>query len=112
MRLYMKICLIIGQMVLSGITDSYGKAVENADRIRGVTKILSSMLRTWSGLMYFCLNDKLAIRSVIDGLRIPSLTNRDIILDMFFDLLNIKPPDWHEAFIAGRRLTSECEVKT
>ncbi len=25
---------------------------------------------------------------------------------MFFDLLNIKPPEWHQAFIDGRRLTS------
>ena len=31
---------------------------------------------------------------------------QEIILDMFFDLLNIKPPDWHQAFIDGRRLTS------
>ncbi|KAH8104684.1 Rapamycin-insensitive companion of mTOR, N-term-domain-containing protein [Cristinia sonorae] len=93
------------EMVLSGITDAYGKNTDHSDRMRGLTKILVSMLRTWSGLMYFCLNDKLAMRSLIDGLKIPSLTNRDIILDMFFDLLNIKPPDWHEAFIAGRRLT-------
>lgn len=25
---------------------------------------------------------------------------------MFFDLLNIKPPDWYQTFIDGRRLTS------
>lgn len=25
---------------------------------------------------------------------------------MFFDLFNIKPPEWHQAFIDGRRLTS------
>ena len=55
--------------------------------------------------MYFCLNDKLALRALVDGLRIPSLQTRDIILDMFFDLLNIKPPEWHQAFIDGRRLT-------
>ncbi|THH23167.1 hypothetical protein EUX98_g8011 [Antrodiella citrinella] len=93
------------EMVFSGITDAYGRNSDNSDRMRGLTKILVFMLRTWSGLVYFCLNDKLAMRSLIDGLRIPSLPNRDIILDLFFDLLNIKPPDWHEAFIAGRRLT-------
>jgi rapamycin-insensitive companion of mTOR len=26
---------------------------------------------------------------------------------MFFDLLNIKPPEWYQTFIDGRRLTSE-----
>lgn len=79
-----------------------------------------------TGLIYFCLNDKLALRALVDGLRIPSLQTRvsrisfrktltnlilstlqEIILDMFFDLLNIKPPDWHKAFIDGRRLTSK-----
>ncbi|KAI0073477.1 hypothetical protein K474DRAFT_1666532 [Panus rudis PR-1116 ss-1] len=93
------------EMALSGVTDAYGRGPEHADRMRGTTRIISSMLRTWSGLMYFCIHDKLAIRALIDGLRIPSLETRDIILDMFFDLLNIKPPDWHQAFIAGRRLT-------
>ena len=32
---------------------------------------------------------------------------QEVILDMFFDLLNIRAPDWHQAFIAGRRLTSK-----
>lgn len=64
-------------MVLSGITDAYGRSSDNnTDRMRGLTKILASMLRTWSGLMYFCLNDKLAMRSLVDGLKIPSLPNR------------------------------------
>lgn len=75
--------------------------------------------------MYFCIQDRLAIRSLIDGLRMPLLETRvrpvhpnvrlllahlirvqEVILDMFFDLLNIRAPDWHQAFIAGRRLTS------
>jgi rapamycin-insensitive companion of mTOR len=32
--------------------------------------------------------------------------HQEIILDMFFDLLNIKTPGWYKTFIAGRRLTS------
>lgn len=30
---------------------------------------------------------------------------QEIILDMFFELLNIKTPAWYKAFINGRRLT-------
>lgn len=29
---------------------------------------------------------------------------------MFFDLLNIKPPDWYQTFIDGRRLTSKSRL--
>lgn len=36
------------------------------------------------------------------------LRRQEIVLDMFFDLLNIKPPDWYQTFIDGRRLTSTC----
>ncbi|KAI0346017.1 hypothetical protein BDW22DRAFT_1353679 [Trametopsis cervina] len=93
------------EMAMSGITDAYGKGPEHADRMRGTTKLVVSMLRTWSGLMYFCAHDKLALRTLVDGLRIPSLSTREIILDMFFDLFNIKPPEWHQAFLDGRRLT-------
>ena len=31
---------------------------------------------------------------------------------MFFDLFNIKPPEWHQAFIDGRRLTSRFPSET
>lgn len=36
-------------MALSGVTDAYGKGTDHADRMRGTAKIISSMLRTWSG---------------------------------------------------------------
>lgn len=74
------------------------------------------------------MDDMRAIRSLIDTLRIPSLVTRvrillclapsisnsrnfqEIILDMFFELLNIKTPEWYQTFIDGRRLTSECRI--
>lgn len=32
---------------------------------------------------------------------------QEIVLDMFFELLNIKTPEWFQSFIDGRRLTSK-----
>lgn len=77
---------------MTGVTDAYGKGPEHADRMRETTKLIVSMLRTWSGsflvsrcarptyvlagLMYFSAHDKLALRTLVDGLRIPSLTPR------------------------------------
>ena len=37
------------QIALSGITDAYGKGVEHTEKIKGCARIVSSMLRTWSG---------------------------------------------------------------
>ncbi|KAF7968453.1 hypothetical protein HWV62_30533 [Athelia sp. TMB] len=93
------------EIALSAITDAYGKGPEHSERMRGCARVIHLMLRTWSGLLYFCMNDMLAIRSIVNTLTIPSLETREIILDMFFDLLNIKTPEWFQTFIDGRRLT-------
>jgi len=41
---------------------------------------------------------------------VPSLSEvaRETILDSFFDLFNIRAPEWHAEFVSGRRLTSWC----
>lgn len=57
--------------------------------------------------MYLCTNDMLAIRALVDTLRVPSTESREIVLDMFFEVLNIKPADWYRTFLEGRRLTSK-----
>ncbi|CAK5284163.1 unnamed protein product, partial [Mycena citricolor] len=93
------------EMAFSAVTDAYGKGPDHADRMRGCVKVIQLMLRSWSGLMYFCLDNMRAIRSLIDTIRIPSLETREIVIDMFFDLLNIKTPEWYQTFIDGRRLT-------
>lgn len=82
--------------------------------------------------MYLCSNNMQSIVSLVDTLRIPSMETRvcdsvsfsildftttkcfmpqEVILDMFFEILNIEVPDWGQAFMDGRRLTSECESK-
>ncbi|EPQ54453.1 hypothetical protein GLOTRDRAFT_116357 [Gloeophyllum trabeum ATCC 11539] len=99
------------EIALSGVTDAYGKGPEHDERMRACAKIIVMLLRTWSGLMYFSMGNMLAIRTIIDTLRIPSLDSREIIIDMFFDLLNIKPPEWHQTFIDGRRLTKPESLK-
>lgn len=35
--------------------------------------------------------------------------SQEVILDMFFEILNIGVPDWGQAFMDGRRLTSRSE---
>ncbi|CDO75419.1 hypothetical protein BN946_scf184916.g3 [Trametes cinnabarina] len=64
------------EIALSGITDAYGKGSDHIEKVKGCARIVSAMLRTWSGLMYCCINDMAAIRALIDCLRIPSLEPR------------------------------------
>ena len=89
------ICLKSPQQVaLSGITDAYRKGAAHAERMQSCSKVVYTILRSWSGvffssldsesasdktilgLMYLCLDDMLAIRTLINTLRIPSLETR------------------------------------
>ncbi|KAH0832008.1 Rapamycin-insensitive companion of mTOR, N-term-domain-containing protein [Lanmaoa asiatica] len=119
-RAYLRLGIDV-EIALLAVTDAYGRGSDHAERMRSCTKVIELMLRTWSGryyqclflftadtmlgLMYFCMDDQRAIKSIVNTLRIPSLDTREIILDMFFDLLNIKAPEWYKTFIDGRRLT-------
>jgi rapamycin-insensitive companion of mTOR len=60
--------------------------------------------------MYLCTNNMLAIRALVDTLRVPSTDTREIVLDMFFEVLNIKPAEWYRAFLDGKRLTSKHNI--
>ncbi|KAJ3825070.1 Rapamycin-insensitive companion of mTOR, N-term-domain-containing protein [Lentinula raphanica] len=94
------------EIVLTAVTDAYGKGPEHAERMKSCTRVIQLMLRTWSGLMYFCMEEMRAIRSLVDTLRLPSLETREVVLNMFFEILNIKSPEWYQTFIAGKRLTT------
>lgn len=79
-------------MALTAVTDAYGKGTDHAERMKSCTKVIQLMLRNWSGnvqgsfklqslisllgLMYFCMDNMRAIRSIVDTLRIQSLETR------------------------------------
>ncbi|KAJ4482113.1 Rapamycin-insensitive companion of mTOR, N-term-domain-containing protein [Lentinula aciculospora] len=94
------------EIVLTAVTDAYGKGPDHAERMKSCTRVIQLMLRTWSGLMYFCMEEMGAIRSLVNTLRLPSLETREVVLNMFFEVLNIKSPEWYQTFIAGKRLTT------
>ncbi|CUA72508.1 Protein ste16 [Schizosaccharomyces pombe 972h-] [Rhizoctonia solani] len=100
------------EIALSGITDAYIKTPGHKERMRTSTKVVCTILRSWSGLIYLCSNNMQSIISLVDTLRIPSMEGREVIIDMFFDVLNIEVADWGQAFMDGRRLTMIGPPKT
>ena len=64
------------EIALSGITDAYGKGASHTELMRSTAKVVCTIMRTWSGLIYLCMDDMLALRSMISTLRIPSLETR------------------------------------
>lgn len=93
-------------------------------RFRGQAKVIASMMSSWSGLLALCANSGgeiltlngvhhevpaahifPGVRSLVDALRVKSLVIRDVLLDLWFEVLNIRIGSWAQNFLAGRRLT-------
>ncbi|KAL9066493.1 MAG: hypothetical protein Q9157_007127 [Trypethelium eluteriae] len=82
----------------------------NEEKLKEDAKVIAILLKNWTGLMTLSLNNFLAIRSIVSALCIPTPEMRNILLELFFDVLRIKPPSWSSSFLAGRRLTTYGRV--
>ncbi len=78
------------QTVMSGFTDppypSYGTTESG---LRSTARMVSVMLRSWTGLSYMCMNDLRAIRSLVESVRVNPNDASDVIMDMLYDLFNM-----------------------
>ncbi|KGY15468.1 hypothetical protein PABG_11453 [Paracoccidioides brasiliensis Pb03] len=95
--------------VFAAFTDPFGDSNHHA-RLKSSAKVISSMLKTWPGLLTLLHNKAKPIKSLLDSLQFPVPQARDLILELLFDALRIKPPSWSSSFLAGRRLTTYGRV--
>ncbi|QDS75740.1 hypothetical protein FKW77_008368 [Venturia effusa] len=97
------------QMPLAAFTESpVGHAHE--DKLKASAKVIAALLRSWPGLITLSMNDFMDLRSLIASLYIPLVHVRNVLLELFIDVLRIKPPSWGSSFVAGRRLTTYARV--
>ncbi|KAF2089867.1 hypothetical protein K490DRAFT_35401 [Saccharata proteae CBS 121410] len=97
------------EMPLAAFTDaSSGHA--NEEKLKANAKVISALLKSWPGLMTLCMHDFLAVKSLMSSLYIPLPSVRNVLLELLFDILRIKPPSWSSSFLAGRRLTTYGRV--
>ena len=95
-------------------------ALTEEARLRGNAKVIAGMMSSWSGLLALSAHsggsgsefDDVQItpsfpgvRSLVDALRVKSTIIRDILLDLWFEVLDIRIGSWAQNFLAGRRLT-------
>ncbi|ORX40861.1 Rapamycin-insensitive companion of mTOR, middle domain-domain-containing protein [Kockovaella imperatae] len=98
------------ETVLVGLTEEYGK-VPSKQRDRHLAKLqhclgnVTILLSSWPGVLYMCMDDCRAFKSLLSSLQAPSTEVRGIVLDLVFSILRIKSPPWMDAFLQGKRLT-------
>ena len=95
--------------------DGMASITEEA-RLRGNARVVAGMMASWSGLLALCAESGgeiqggggdtfPGVRSLVNALRVKSLVVRDVLLDLFFQVLDIRIGSWGQNFLAGRRLT-------
>lgn len=80
------------------------------EKLKTCAKGISAMMKTWPGYLTLAQNGAAPLKSLIDSLVYPNMSTRDLILELIFDVLRIKPPSWSSSFLAGRRLTTYGRV--
>ncbi|PWN49565.1 hypothetical protein IE53DRAFT_388192 [Violaceomyces palustris] len=92
------------EIAFSGFTESPAqKPVMYEALLRSTAKVVSVMLRSWSGLLYMCMDNKRAISSIVQALRINPDEVKTTILDMLYDLFNVGTSASNKAFTGGKR---------
>lgn len=80
------------------------------ENLKACAKAIAAMLKTWPGFLTLSMQRALAIRSLLESLKYPSIQAKDLILELLFDVLRIKQPPIFTTFLAGRRLTTYGRV--
>ena len=80
------------------------------ERLKTNGRAIAAILNTWPGLFIMAKRDFSTVRSLLLSLTHPNALAREVVLDLLFDVLHIKPPSWTSTFLAGRRLTTYGRV--
>ena len=80
------------------------------ERLKSSARLIAAILKTWPGIFLLSDGNFSAFRSLLSSMYYPAPFARDLILDLLFDVLCIKPPSWTSSFLAGRRLTTYGRV--
>ncbi|KAJ5599622.1 hypothetical protein N7450_000689 [Penicillium hetheringtonii] len=97
------------EAVLTPFTDSLADTLRNG-RLKSAARAISAMLKTWPGIVILARNNAKPLHSLLESLHYPDPQARDLIMELLFDALRIKPPSWSSSFLAGRRLTTYGRV--
>lgn len=82
----------------------------NEERLKTCARSISAIINSWPGLFILSQTGFDDVTSLMMSLNHPTPFIRNLLLDLLFDLLHIKPPSWTSSFLAGRRLTTYGRV--
>ena len=82
----------------------------NEEKLKSSARLIAVVFKTWPGVFALSVRNFSPVRSLLLSLSYPVSLARDLILDLLFEILQIKPPSWASSYLAGRRLTTYGRV--
>ena len=89
-----------------GLFSDPGTSHSHEERLKTNARSIAATINSWPGLFALSHNGFASISSLLRSLSHPNHFIRNLVLDLLFDILHIKPPSWTTSFLAGRRLTT------
>ena len=80
------------------------------ERLKTCARSIAAIINSWPGLFALSQSGFAGISSLLMSLSHPAPFAKNLLLDLLFDLLHIRPPSWTSSFLAGRRLTTYGRV--
>ncbi|TNY18128.1 Rapamycin-insensitive companion of mTOR, N-term-domain-containing protein [Rhodotorula diobovata] len=78
------------EVILAGFTEVHGKGSSVEERVKASAGLVATFLQSWSGLFYLNIHGRQALTSLVDSLTNPSQVIRETLLDMLFDVFNVR----------------------
>lgn len=82
----------------------------NEEKLKSSARLIAAIFKSWPGVFALSVRNFSPVRSLLLSLSYPVSLAKDLILDLLFDVLQIKPPSWASSYLAGRRLTTYGRV--
>ncbi|KAJ3219964.1 hypothetical protein HK099_004488 [Clydaea vesicula] len=90
------------EIIITCFTDSYNYTPGHEDRLVACSRAIVALLKSWIGIIYLCYDNKRALKSLVESLKLPHEETRKILIEMFFEIFLIEMPKWYPEYISSR----------
>lgn len=91
------------EIIISAFIDVYSKNNYSEEQLKLSSKAILALFKSWTGMTYLCFQDKRAINIIVETLRISRSEARKTLLQMIFDLFQLKVPKWFNELIKSKK---------
>jgi hypothetical protein len=91
------------EILISAFIDVYSKANYSEEQLQSCSKAILSLFKSWTGMTYLCFQNKRAVKIIVETLRISRSEARKTLLQLIFDLFQIKVPKWFNELLISKK---------